>query len=141
MCVPAEFSVGNMHIFYAGTVKRRVLMADLISIRASKDFSRVYNRGRSKANPVLVMYVLSNGKEYNRIGISVSKKVGKSVVRNRVKRLIKEAYRKYSGRIAKGYDLVLIARMQAKEMEYKDIEKWMADLLVRHKLVEKEGLK
>ncbi|MDD2572935.1 MAG: ribonuclease P protein component [Bacillota bacterium] len=116
-------------------------MADLISIRKSKEFSKVYNRGSSKANPVLVMYVIQNGKEYNRIGVSVSRKVGKSVVRNRIKRLIKETYRRYSGRITKGYDLVFIARVQAKEAGYKDIEKWMADLLIRHKLAEKEGLK
>jgi len=113
-------------------------MADLISIRKSRDFSRVYNRGRSKANPVLVMYVLENGREDNRIGVSVSRKVGKSVIRNRVKRRIKEAYRKYSDMSKKGYDLVLIARVRAKEVGYKDIEKWMADLLVRHKLLEKK---
>lgn len=113
-------------------------MAKLVTIRRNMEFSKVYNRGNSRANPVLVMYVLKNGMEYNRIGITVSRKVGKSVVRNRIKRLIKEAYRKHSDRIKRGYDLVMIARADAGKAEYKDIERWMKDLLLRQKLLEKK---
>ncbi len=113
-------------------------MANIITIRKSREFAKVYNRGKSKANPMLVLYVLENGRDYNRIGISVSKKVGKSVVRNRVKRLIKEVYRKFSNINESGYDLVIIARVQASKAQYCDIERWMSDLLRRHKLLEKK---
>jgi ribonuclease P protein component len=112
-------------------------MSKLVSLRKNSEFSRVYGKGKSRANPVLIMYVHENGKDYNRIGISVNKKVGKSVVRNRVKRLIKEAYRKYAGTVRQGYDLVVVARSDAANNEYRDIEKWMKDLLARHKLLEK----
>lgn len=116
-------------------------MADLISMKKNKDFSRVYSRGISKANPLLAMYVLINRKDYNRVGINVSKKVGKSVVRNKVKRRIREIYRQYSNKMVKGYDIVIIARVKSREAEYKDMEKWMVNLLTRHKLVKREGLK
>ena len=112
-------------------------MTKLVTLRKNSEFSRVYGRGKSRANPVLVMYVHENGRDYNRIGVSVNKKVGKSVVRNRVKRLIKEAYRKYAGTVRQGYDLVVVARRDSANAEYHDIEKWMKDLLTRHKLLEK----
>jgi len=112
-------------------------MTKLVTLRKNSEFSRVYGRGKSRANPVLVMYVHENGRDYNRIGVSVNKKVGKSVVRNRVKRLIKEAYRKYADTVRQGYDLVVVARSDAANNEYRDIEKWMKDLLARHKLLEK----
>ena len=59
----------------------------------NKDFQIIYKKGRSYANKYLVMYVLENHREENRLGISVSKKVGNSVVRHRVTRLIRESYR------------------------------------------------
>ena len=113
-------------------------MSDLSTIRKSREFSKVYRRGKGKANPLLVLYVLKNSRDYNRIGRSVSKKVGKSVTRNRVKRLIKEVYRKHSETKDTGYDLVFIARTQAARAGYYEIEKYMMDLLKRHKLIEKK---
>ena len=59
------------------------------SLKKNRDFQQVYKKGTSFANRYLVMYVMDNGLEINRVGISVSKKVGNSVVRHRVKRLIK----------------------------------------------------
>ena len=112
-------------------------MSKLVTLRKNSEFLRVYGRGKSRANPMLIMYVHENGMDYNRIGISVNKKVGKSVVRNRVKRLIKEAYRKYADTVRKGYDLIVVARKDTANTEYRDIEKWMKDLLIRHKLLEK----
>lgn len=90
------------------------------SLRKNSDFQKVYRAGRSCANRYLVMYVLENGTNYNRIGISVSKKVGNSVVRHRLKRLIKEAYRLHEDMFNSGLDIVVIARVSAKEISYKD---------------------
>ena len=63
------------------------------SLKKYGDFQRVYKRGRSYANKYLIMYVLKQDVQENRIGISVSKKVGNSVVRHRITRLIRESYR------------------------------------------------
>ena len=83
------------------------------SLQKNFQFRYVYNRGKSLANKHLVMYVIKNNKnaETNRLGISVSKKVGKSVVRSRVTRLIKESYRLTENEIKSGYDIVVIARV------------------------------
>lgn len=85
-------------------------------LRKNQEFRIVYRRGKSCASSTLVLYKLKNsknvlnGEPYNRIGISVSKKVGNSVVRSRVKRLIFEAARLSKDETVKGYDLVFVAR-------------------------------
>ena len=91
------------------------------SLKKNKDFQNVYNNGVSFANRYLVMYVLKNNTENNRIGISVSKKVGNSVVRHRVTRLIRESIRLNEEKFARGYDIVIIARNTAKGKKYSDI--------------------
>ena len=63
------------------------------SLKKNKDFQYIYRKGKSYANKYLVMYVLENGTSQNRLGISVSKKVGHSIVRHRLTRLIRESYR------------------------------------------------
>ena len=63
------------------------------SLKKNRDFQNVYKKGTSFANSYLVMYILENGLQENRIGISVSKKVGNSVVRHHLTRLIRESYR------------------------------------------------
>ena len=88
----------------------------------NRDFQIVYKKGKSTANKYLVMYVLKNETEENRLGISVSKKVGNSVVRHRITRLIRESYRLNMDKFGKGYDLVVIARTTAKDRTYKEIE-------------------
>ena len=88
----------------------------------NRDFQIVYKKGKSTANKYLVMYVLKNETEENRLGISVSKKVGNSVVRHRITRLIRESYRLNIDKFGKGYDLVVIARTTAKDRTYKEIE-------------------
>ena len=92
------------------------------SLKKRKDFQKVYNKGKSFANKYLVMYKLSNHMEENRLGISVSKKVGNSVVRHRITRLIRESYRLNEEQFEKGYDYVVIARATAKGISYSDME-------------------
>ena len=86
-----------------------------ISISKNFEFLNVYHHGKSYANRYLVMYLLKNGSSENRYGITVSKKVGNSVVRHRVTRLINEE------KFARGYDIVIIARNTAKGKKYSDI--------------------
>ena len=92
------------------------------SLKKNADFQEVYKSGKSFANKYLVMYVKENDLGINRIGISVSKKVGNSVVRHRVKRLILESYRLQEDMFNSGLDMVIIARTTAKEKGYHDIE-------------------
>ena len=111
------------------------------SIKKNFQFRFVYNKGKSLANRLLVMYVVKNKKytDTNRLGISVSKKVGKSVVRSRVTRLIKESYRLSEEDIKQGYDIVVIARVSAYGADYKEINKALLSLLKKHDLLLKKS--
>lgn len=92
------------------------------SLKKTKDFQNVYRRGKSYANRYLVMYVLSNQTEGNRLGISVSKKVGNSVIRHHLTRLIRESYRLHEDMFNSGLDMVVIARVSAKDRGMREIE-------------------
>ena len=102
----------------------------------NRDFQTVYKRGRSYANKYLIMYVLENKEEENRLGISVSKKVGNSVVRHRITRLIRESYRLNRNYFKSGYDIIIIARATVKEKKYKEIESALLHLGKLHYIVE-----
>ncbi len=105
------------------------------SLKKNHQFRAVYNRGRSIANKYLVMYVLKNNTDGNRLGISVSKKIGNSVVRSRVTRLIREAYRLSEQNIKSGYDIVVIARAAMKDTVYKEAHRSLNHLFKIHKLI------
>ena len=92
------------------------------SLKKNKDFQVVYKNGKSYANRYLVLYIRENGMDKNRLGISVSKKVGNSVVRHHLTRLIRESYRLQEEHFQCGFDLVVIARAGAKEKSYHDID-------------------
>lgn len=92
------------------------------SLKKSKDFQKVYNKGNSYANRLLVMYVLENHTDKNRLGISVSKKVGNSVIRHHITRLVREAYRLQEEMFNSGLDIVVIARVSAKNVTYHETE-------------------
>ncbi len=92
------------------------------SLKKKKDFQIVYKSGVSFANKYLVMYKKINNIEGNRLGISVSKKVGNSVIRHRITRLIRESYRLNEEKFEKGYDLIVVARVNAKGISYADME-------------------
>jgi len=96
------------------------------------EFGKVYRKGQSKANKYLIMYVYKTNK-LNRIGISVSKKVGNSVIRHRIKRLIKEAYRLNEEKRLNGYDIIIVAREKAKDKTYREIESSLLHLFKLNK--------
>ncbi|MBO4863500.1 MAG: ribonuclease P protein component [Eubacterium sp.] len=97
-------------------------MKNINSLKNYRDFSQVYNHRESSANKYLVMYIRPNDRMYSRIGISVSKKVGNSVVRHRITRLIRESYRLNKESIKSGYDIVVVARNTAKGKNFHEIE-------------------
>lgn len=94
-------------------------------LRKNSEFKYVYSAGKAYANNLLVMYLVPNKADYNRTGFSVSKKVGKSVVRNKVRRRIKESYRINSHLIKKGYNIIFVSRVKANEASFREIEKAM----------------
>ena len=108
------------------------------SIKKNSDFQYIYRNGKSYANRLLVMYVVRSGGEANSIGISVSKKVGNSVVRSRITRLLRESYRLSESKFLAGYDIVVIARASAKEATYKEVESALMHLLNKQKLIKSE---
>ena len=93
------------------------------SLKKNCYFQNVYKNGRSYANRYFVIYVLENNLEKNRLGISVSKKVGNSVIRHHITRLVREAYRLQEERFNSGLDIVVIARVSAKHVTYHETEK------------------
>lgn len=103
------------------------------SLKKDSDFRNVYRRGRSVANRQLVLYYLKNGEEGVRVGFSISKKYGKAIQRNKLRRRLKEILRNIDG-IHSGYDFVFIARSGAKEADYAMLER-----SVRH-LFRKTGM-
>lgn len=108
------------------------------SLKKNKDFRIVYNKGTSHANRYLVMYVLGNDSDRNRIGISVSKKVGNSVIRHHITRLVREGYRLHEEIFNRGLDIVVIARVNAKRASYHEIEKSILNLANLHQIIENE---
>lgn len=106
------------------------------SLKNNFYFQQVYKKGKSYANKYLVMYVLENGQPFNRVGISVSKKVGNSVVRHRLTRLIRESYRLHENMFNSGLDIVVVARVRAVEVKKcVEIESALLHLGKLHRIV------
>ena len=105
------------------------------SLKNNRQFQFVYKNGKSYANKYFVMYVKENGLETNRLGISVSKKVGNSVVRHRVTRLVRESYRLHENIFNSGLDIVIIARPSAASVTYFEIESALLHLGKLHQII------
>ena len=100
----------------------------------NREFSPVYRTGKRAADLCFVLYFLENGTDSNRLGITVSKKIGNSVVRSRVKRIIKEAYRLHEKDLKTGLDLVIVARKEAADKKSTDMEVSLMRLARRLKI-------
>lgn len=111
------------------------MMKRFPSIKKNSDFQAVYRTGKSHANKQLVMYVKKRGQAGNRIGISVSKKVGNSVVRHRICRLLRECFRLCDDALETGLDIVVVARAAAKNSDYKTIEHAYLHLCGLHNII------
>ncbi|MBQ1172277.1 MAG: ribonuclease P protein component [Lachnospiraceae bacterium] len=105
------------------------------SLKKNDQFREVYKKGKSLANKYLVIYVLENNLEINRLGISVSKKVGNSVVRHHLARLIRESYRLHEDMFNSGLDIVVVARKSAANISYHDMESALLHLFRLHKII------
>lgn len=105
------------------------------SLKKNQDFRLVYKNGKSYANKYFVMYVYENNQDINRIGISTSKKVGNSIVRHRIARLVRESYRLHEDIFNSGLDIVIVTRMNAATIGYHEVEKALIHLGKLHHIV------
>ena len=92
------------------------------SLKKNYEFKRLYNKGKSAASQCAVVYCRRTGKPENRLGVTVSTKLGGAVQRNRVRRRLKEIYRLNEETLSKGYDIVIVARMRSRFAEFSEIE-------------------
>ncbi|WKY44515.1 ribonuclease P protein component [Eubacteriaceae bacterium ES2] len=112
----------------------------LLSLKKQNDFNNVFNRGNVFGNKAFAFYFVKNGLEENRIGIIVSKKVSKkAVVRNRLRRQIREAYRLNHEQFVKGYDLILIGKQSLLDTGYTEIEKSLKHLFYKKNLMRQKN--
>ena len=105
-------------------------------LRNQKDFSALYNKGSSVGERYLVLLYRKNGLSYNRRAFLASKKVGKSVERNRARRLLKESHRGLEESLKIGYDMLFIARNTINDRNYADVKKSMEAAIKKAKLKE-----
>ncbi len=110
-------------------------MTQTISMKYNRDFKRLYSRGKSIAAGYLVLYYQKNKLGKNILGITVTKKLGKAVQRNRVRRLIRECYRLRENEMNIGYNLVLVARNRAVGADFEKIGRDLSYLLKKSGII------
>ncbi len=109
-------------------------MSLFTAIKLNKDFIRAYKRGKSAITPCLALYYIPNKQNTLRMGITVSKKIGCAVMRNRAKRVLRAAFAQIAPNLPVGYDFVLVARVRTPYKKSTDI---YADLC---KIAKEHGL-
>ena len=83
----------------------------------------MYSKGKSAAGSLLVVYCRKNGSVFNRIGFTVGTKLGKAVIRNKVRRRLRAIYRLHETELSRGYDIIVVARVKSRYALYSDLEK------------------
>ena len=108
-------------------------------IKKNNEFQYIFKHGRSFANRQLVIYYAEKpGQEHFRIGLSVGKKIGNAVTRNRIKRYLRQAFHELEDNIKDEYDIVIIARAQTKDMTFHEVKRSLNHLLMKERLLLKK---
>lgn len=97
-------------------------------LRKNNSFQAVYRTGKSYANRSMVLYVLPNDGDNRKIGFAAGKRLGNAVIRNRVKRLLREAYRLNQHKLSAGFDLILVGRQAMVKSRYNNVARAFLDL-------------
>ena len=93
------------------------------SLKKNYEFRRLYSKGKSTAASTLACYCRKNGRGTNRVGYTVSNKIGNAVTRNRIRRRLREIYRLHERQLKRGFDIVIVARHRAGEADYHRLER------------------
>lgn len=110
------------------------------SLKQNSDFRAVYARGKSAVSPRTVIYCRKNRRDQNRVGFTVSRKLGNAVTRNRVRRRLREIMRLNASSVRQGYDLILVARTRAVDADYGKLEADVLRCLDQLHLLKKDGV-
>ena len=113
----------------ASAEKVLVFMDPAVTVKENYEFRRIYRKGKSAVSPQLVLYCQRNRRGHSRLGVSVSTKLGCAVVRNRVRRRIREIYRLNKPKMLPGYDLIVVARVRSVETDYQKLDRTYLRLL------------
>ena len=90
-----------------------------VTIKQNYEFRRLYSKGASAVTPSVVMYCRKNNRAHNRLGVTVSTKLGHAVVRNRARRRLRELFRLSQDQMVRGYDVLLVARGRTARIPYR----------------------
>ena len=110
-----------------------------VSLKQNHVFRRLYAKGKSQVTPHLAIYVRKNGGKGSRLGITAGTKLGHAVVRNRVRRRLKEIYRIHEGQFLPGYDIVVVARVRAVHSRFDELERSFLKAARNLGLLRREG--
>lgn len=112
------------------------MLQKVYRLKKKSDIQLLFKKGKSIADPYLVLYLYKRTEgQHPRIAFAVSKKIGNAVVRNRIKRLLREGVRPYVSQLDRNYDIIFVARAKIKGISLQDIEKCILKLLTRGKLL------
>ena len=114
-------------------------MKAAVTVKENYVFRRLYRKGQSSVQPCMVVYCQKNRQGKTRLGVTVSTKLGKAVVRNRVRRRLRELYRLHKAELLPGYDLIVVARVRAVDMPYAKLEKQYLHCLSQLELLREDA--
>ncbi len=106
----------------------------IIVIKKNDEYKSIYNKRNSISDYNLVLFICKNRTMYNRYGFTTAKKMKKAVTRNKIRRRLKDIVRKYNSNCKKGYDIIIMARLNSKDASYKNLEKSYKKLLKKKNL-------
>lgn len=114
-------------------------MKKIFRIKDNKEFQYVFKHGKSFANRQLVIYYIKKSNQSHfRVGLSVGKKIGNAVTRNRIKRYLRQSLHELDSRMQLEYDIVIIARQPTKNMNFHEVKKSLIHVLSKERLLKKK---
>lgn len=119
--------------------RRRTALKESTTVKKNHEFRRMYQKGKSSVNSFLVLYIRPNRLGHNRLGVTVSSKLGKAVTRNRIRRRLREIWRLNDPQLRQGYDMIVVARSRAVRGSYHELERAYRRAAAELKLLEKQA--